>query len=451
MKVSPALFSFQGGIHPPDAKTETAALPLRALPLPARLVVSMAQHLGAPSAPCVKAGDRVRAGQMIAKASGFISAAVHAPAAGTVAAIQEAPTPTGRSAMAIIIETDPGEPAADPPYPPMPAWRNEEPRNLVERIAAAGIVGMGGAGFPTHIKLSPPGDKPIDTVILNGAECEPFLNSDNRLMIERAAQIWEGCQIIRHILGAATLCVAIEDNKAEAAAALFAAMKETPGDNQIHILKTRYPQGSEKQQIFSVTGRTVPMGGLPMDVGCVVENAGTADAIRDAVVNGRPLTARAITVSGDAVNKPANWLAPVGAVFADLAQASGGYRANLAKLIAGGPMMGFALPSLDVAMGKTSSGLLLFSSARLSPYRSLACINCGRCVEACPLRLMPTELSQAIEADDIDEAEKRHVMDCFECGACAYVCPARRPLVQHMRRAKAIIAQRRRAAQRQKK
>ena len=193
------------------------------------------------------------------------------------------------------------------------------------------------------------------------------------------------------------------------------------------------------------------MGGLPMDVGCVVENVATAYAVWDAVVNGRPLTARAITVTGDAVNTPTNWFAPVGTSFADLVAASGGARDNLAKLIAGGPMMGFALPSLEVAMSKTSSGLLLFPRECVRPYRSMACINCGRCVEACPLGLMPNELSQAAEADDIDEAENRHVMDCFECGACAYVCPARRPLVQHMRRAKAVITQRRRAAAQQKK
>jgi len=451
MKVSPAPFLFRGGIHPPDSKTATAALPLKDLPLPARLEVSTSQHLGAPAAPCVAVGDRVTAGQLIAKASGFISANVHAPAAGTIPAIPEAPTPTGRTATAIIIETDADAPAGEPPYKPIPDWREQAPRSLLDRVAEAGIVGMGGAGFPTHVKLSPPGDKPIDTLILNGAECEPFLNSDNRLLIERAEQVWEGCQIIRRILGAGTIRVAIEDNKREAAKALAAAMESAPDDAHIHLLKTLYPQGSEKQQIYSVTGRTVPMGGLPMDVGCVVENVATAYAVWDAVVNGRPLTARAITVTGDAVNTPTNWFAPVGTSFADLVAASGGARDNLAKLIAGGPMMGFALPSLEVAMSKTSSGLLLFPRECVRPYRSMACINCGRCVEACPLGLMPNELSQAAEADDIDEAENRHVMDCFECGACAYVCPARRPLVQHMRRAKAVITQRRRAAAQQKK
>ena len=244
--------------------------------------------------------------------------------------------------------------------------------------------------------------------------------------------------------------MALEDNKREAAAAMFAAMKDAEGDNQIHVVKTRYPQGSEKQLIFSVTGLAVPAGGLPMDVGCLVENVGTAYAICEAVVNGRPLTTRAITVAGDAVTTPANWLAPVGTSFAELVAASGGARSDLAKIVAGGPMMGFALPNLDMPMGKTSSGLLLLGAAGVTPYRSQACITCGRCIEACPMRLMPNELSQAIEADDIDEAERLNVMDCFECGACAYECPARRPLVQHLRRAKGIITQQRRAAAQRK-
>ena len=447
MKVLHNQFHFKGGAHPPDHKQATAAAALQTLPLPARLTVSMAQHLGAPAKPCVKPGDRVLSGQLIGTANGFISAAVHAPAAGTVAAIQDAPTSTGRTAPAILIDTDASETRRDASYPPIPAWRSQEPKRLVARVAEAGIIGMGGAGFPTHVKLSPPSDKPIDTVILNGAECEPFLNSDNRLMIEQAASIVEGCEIIRHILGAGRICFVIENNKPQAAAALYAAIKEAKGNHEIHVVETLYPQGSEKQQIFTVTGRTVPTGALPMDVGCVVENAGTAYAIWDAVANGRPLTHRAITVAGDAVAAPGNWIAPVGASLADLVAACGGAKPDLAKVISGGPMMGFALGTLDVPMGKTSSGLLLFSSALLTSYATHACINCGRCVEACPMRLMPTELSQAIEADDIDEAERCQVMDCFECGACAYECPARRPLVQHMRRAKAVIAQRRRAAQ----
>ena len=450
MKVVPTRFFFQGGIHPSDSKTATAALPLRELAMPARLILSTAQHLGAPAVPCVQAGDRVRTDQIVARANGLISAHVHTPVGGTVVEIRNAPTPVGRLAPAVVIDTDPADTSRDTALAPLTDWRRQEAKALIARIAEAGIVGMGGAGFPTHVKLSPPSDKPIQTVILNGAECEPFLNSDNRLMIEHAAAIWEGCLIIRQILGAKTLCVALEDNKREAAAAMFAAMKDAEGDNQIHVVKTRYPQGSEKQLIFSVTGLAVPAGGLPMDVGCLVENVGTAYAICEAVVNGRPLTTRAITVAGDAVTTPANWLAPVGTSFAELVAASGGARSDLAKIVAGGPMMGFALPNLDMPMGKTSSGLLLLGAAGVTPYRSQACITCGRCIEACPMRLMPNELSQAIEADDIDEAERLNVMDCFECGACAYECPARRPLVQHLRRAKGIITQQRRAAAQRK-
>ncbi len=442
-----AIFRFKGGAHPPDRKAATATLPLQRLPLPPLLTISLSQHLGAPAKPLVAVGDKVVAGQLIAAANGFISAAIHSPANGTVKALQEAPTPTGRTAPAVVIETDPASEAQDDSLTPLPNWQELPPKELLQRVAAAGIVGMGGAGFPTHVKLAPPSDKPIDTLIINGAECEPYLNGDNRLMIEQAAAVVTGCRIIGHILGVERICYAIEDNKPEAVVALAAQLKKAPGQHELHLLPTLYPQGSEKQQIFSVTGRTVPAGGLPMDVGCVVDNVSTAYVIQDAVVNGRPLTWRSITVAGDAAVTPTNWLAPLGTPFADLVAASGGSRADLANVICGGPMMGFALPSLEVALNKTSSGLLLFSSRQLFTYASHACINCTRCVNVCPMRLMPTELSQAIEADDIDEAERLNVMDCFECGACAYECPAHRPLVQHMRRAKALITQRRRAAQ----
>lgn len=450
MKILKASFRFRGGAHPPGHKALSSGTPLRPLPLPARLTISTLQHLGAPAKPCVKAGDQVRAGQLLAAAAGAISAPVHAPAAGKVAAIVEAPTASGRGAPAIVLETEAGDGVWDATLAPLPEWSGLEPRPLVERVAAAGIVGMGGAGFPTHIKLSPPTGKPIDTLIINGAECEPYLTSDHRLMLERARDIWAGCAIIRHILGAKTVRVAIEDNKPDAIRAMSEAIGEDAGDAAVAVLKTLYPQGSEKQQIFSVSGRTVPAGGLPMDVGCVVENVGTALAVWDAVVNGRPPTWRSITVTGDAVAAPCNLMAPIGASFADLAAAAGGIRGRLAKIVAGGPMMGFAVPSLDVAMGKTSSGLLLLSPSRVAVFSSQACIGCGRCVEACPMGLMPSDLSQAIEADDIELAEQIAVMDCFECGACAFECPAHRPLVQHMRRAKAVIAQRRRAAQERK-
>jgi electron transport complex protein RnfC len=441
--VSP--FCFRGGIHPAYNKDLTRGAPIRSIPCPPQLVISLSQHLGAPSVAIVKAGDTVSGGQRLADAAGVISAPIHAPTSGKILRIEPAPTPLGRPVPAIILEPD-GRDAWESPLAPMPDWSSRDRRSLAERIGAAGVVGMGGAGFPTQVKLSPPADKPIDTVIINGAECEPYLTGDHRLMLERAAALWQGAAIIRHILGAKTLRIAVEDNKPDAIQALEAALPGDLGDAAVCVLKTSYPQGSEKQQIYSVTGRIVPTGGLPMDVGCVVENVATSLAVWDAVVNGRPLVFRTITISGDAVATPDNLLAPIGTPFAALVAACGGARGRVAKIISGGPMMGFAQASLDVAMNKTSSGLLLLSASRVPGFTSQPCIACGRCIDACPMRLMPAELSQCIEADDIDAAEQNFVMDCFECGSCAFVCPAHRPLVQHMRRAKAVILARRRSA-----
>lgn len=438
-------FTFRGGIHPAYHKQATSDLAIRPLPMPPLLTISLSQHLGAPAVPIVKAGETVGGGQRLADAAGFISAPVHAPTSGTVVRIESAPTPLGRPAPAIVLQPD-GNEAWTHTLDPISDWHAVDGKTLAQRIGAAGVVGMGGAGFPTQVKLSPPADKPIDTVIINGAECEPYLTGDHRLMIERAATLWEGAAIIRYILGAKTVYIAIEDNKPDAIEAMTKALPDELAEAAVCVLKTSYPQGSEKQQIYSVTGRIVPAGGLPMDVGCVVENIGTTLAIWDAVVKGRPLVARTITVSGDAVTAPANLLAPIGTPFAALVEACGGVKGTLAKVISGGPMMGFAQAGLNVAMTKTSSGLLLLSPASVRQFTSQPCIACGRCLDACPMRLMPSELSQLIEADDIDGAERTYVMDCFECGSCAFVCPAHRPLVQHMRRAKALIVASRRAA-----
>lgn len=442
-------FSFRGGIHPDYNKQATSGAKIHALPLPPQLIISLSQHLGAPAVPSVKIGETVVGGQCLADAAGMISAPVHAPTSGTVIRIEAAPTPLGRSVPAIILEPD-GKDTWTQTFDPIADWRAVHGKTLTQRIGAAGVVGMGGAGFPTQVKLSPPADKPIDTVIINGAECEPYLTGDHRLMLERAADLWEGAAIIRHILGAQTLHVAIEDNKPDAIRVMSESVPPELKDATVCILKTSYPQGSEKQQIFSVTGRIVPTGGLPMDVGCVVENVSTTLAIYDAVVKGRPLVARTITVGGDAVVAPANLRAPIGTPFAALVEACGGIKGKLVKVISGGPMMGFAQATLDATVTKTTSGLLLLSAARVHEFTSQPCIACGRCLDACPMRLMPSELSQYIEADDIDSAEKAYVMDCFECGSCAFVCPAHRPLVQHMRRAKAIIVAKRRAAPRPK-
>ncbi len=441
MTTQPSPFTFRGGIHPAYHKSLSASSPIRELPLPPRLTVPLSQHLGAPAKPVVKTGDTVRAGQLIAEANGFISAPVHAPAGGKVAALEETLTASGRPCAAIVIETDPA--AELDTLPRLADWPSADRKALAAQIGAAGVVGMGGAGFPTRIKLSPPVDKPIDTLILNGAECEPYLTSDHRLMLERAREIRLGAEIIRLILGAKTLRVAVEDNKPDAIQALEEAFRDVPGDTALAVLRTSYPQGSEKQQIYSVTGRQVPRGGLPMDVGCVVENVSTAFAVWDAIVNGQPLVRRVVTVTGDAILTPANLLAPCGTPYADLVAACGGLNGRPAKAISGGPMMGFAVSTLAVPTGKTTSGLLLLSAARTPTYTSQACISCGRCVDACPMRLIPSELSQFVEADDIEGAEPLALMDCIECGSCAYVCPAQRPLVHHMRRGKAVVMARR--------
>ncbi|NQU38748.1 MAG: electron transport complex subunit RsxC [Lentisphaerae bacterium] len=433
-----ATFRSPGGIHPAYHKDLAAEQAIREMPLPSALIVSMSQHLGKPAIPTVKKGDSVLRGQVIGSPAGFISAAVHAPTSGTVKLVAATPTASGPRADAITIDPD-GEDTWIDGITPCPDWRQLEKADIVNRIAAGGISGMGGAGFPTHVKVSPPPETLIDTLILNGAECEPYLTADYRLMLEHAAQIWEGALIIARALDAHTIRVAIEDNKPAAIAAMQAAIPAEAGDAAVVALKTEYPQGAEKQQIFAVTGRTVPAGGLPLSVGVVVENVGTTLAVWDAVVNGRPLTERVTTVTGGSIVQPANVRARLGTTYADLVAFCGGTTGPVAKIISGGPMMGFAQADTSVATTKTTSGLLLLGPDAVHAYESQPCVSCGRCVGVCPMNLMPNELSQFLEAEDYEAAEAYNVMDCMECGCCAFECPAHRPLVQHMRRGKAQV------------
>jgi electron transport complex protein RnfC len=353
--------------------------------------------------------------------------------------LDDVPTLGGKMAQAVEIEPD-GSDRRDTSLAPIPDWSRAEPRSLVERVAAAGIVGMGGAGFPTAVKLSPPPGKVIDTLIVNGAECEPVLTSDHRLMEEHAERIWAGVRIIRHILGAKTVRVAIEDNKPGAIRAMEKVMSGAEGDVEIVELHTEYPQGAEKQLIFAVTGREVPVGGLPMDVGALVENVATAAAICEAVCDGTPLFRRVVTVTGKGVRTPRNLLAPLGALLRDLVNHCGGLTATSGNIICGGPMMGLAQPTLDAGMTKTTSGLLLQPSIETFEFSSMPCITCGRCVEACPMGLLPCTLSECAESESYEAAEAYDVLSCIECGCCAYECPARRPLVQHMKQGKAKVA-----------
>ena len=436
------IFRFPGGIHADGHKEDAASVPLKKLPMPKQIAISMSQHIGASSVPCVKPGDRVKRYQKIGDAAGAVSSAVHTPLAGVVKAISVSSTASTRVAPAVVIDVDPEDESRDETLVPID-WSNAAPGEIVARVRDAGIVGAGGAGFPTAVKLTPPKGKSIDTVIINGAECEPYLNGDNRLMIERSSDVWTGGEIIRRAVGAKRLVVAIEENKPKAIAAMSAA---GPADGEIAVLPHSYPQGSEKHVIYSVTGRTVMTGHLPADTGCLVENVWTTISICRAVTQGIPSVVRTLTIAGDAIARPSNFAAPIGARVMDIIEAAGGFTATPAKAICGGPMMGVAMPDIDVPITKTCSGLLFFTAKSVFGYESNPCIGCGRCVKACPMGLMPAEIAKAVEANDIDLAEKFHVMNCFECGCCSYVCPAHRPLVQHNRRAKAIIGAKLRAA-----
>jgi len=445
MKIIKAPYKTPGGIHPAYHKDLARESAIEPLPMPPSLFVSMSQHLGAPAKPLVKKGDAVLRGQLIGESQGFISANVHAPTSGKVKSVADLPGTAGLVCPALEIEPD-GEDRWVEGLEGAADVDAIDPKDIVARVADAGIAGMGGAGFPTHVKLSPPPGKTIDTLIVNGAECEPYLTADYRLMLEHADRVCSGVQIIRRAVNAGSVWIAIEDNKPEAVRAMETAMHGGDDGVGICVLKTEYPQGAEKQQILAVTGREVPSGGLPMDVGALVENVGTAVAVWDAVANGRPLTERITTVTGTPVRHPSNILARIGTPFGALIEHCGGLKVAAAKLIAGGPMMGLAQDNAGTATTKTTSGLLALPSEAVSSFSSMPCIACGRCVEACPMQLVPSELSRLIEAEDYDAAAQTNVVDCIECGCCAFVCPARRPMVQHLKRGKSWVMMKRREA-----
>ncbi|MBR1587341.1 MAG: electron transport complex subunit RsxC [Kiritimatiellae bacterium] len=438
MRTVKSAFKFHGGVHPDYNKELTAGRPIEEIPLPKTLAISMGQHLGAPAKCLVKAGDRVVRGQLIGERNGFISVAVHASASGTVKAVEKRIGPAGGMADCVILETDDDQSGATESLPPLD-WKAAPADALRARVADAGICGMGGAGFPTAVKLAPPPDKRCEYLILNGAECEPYLTADCRMMMEHADRIRTGVEIMRKLLGQPAVRIAIEANKPDAIAAMEKAFADIEGNVEIVVLPVLYPQGSEKHQIYATVGRIVPEGGLPIAVGCVVENVGTAAAIAEAVVDGKPLIERVTTVSGDAVATPKNVLAPVGTRYADLISFAGGEKTPPAKIISGGTMMGFNVSSIEIGTAKTTSGLLLLSHARVFQYLSQPCINCGRCVRACPMQLNPAAISRSVEADDIAAAKSFGVMNCIECGACSFGCPAYRSITQHCRRAKATI------------
>jgi electron transport complex protein RnfC len=426
---------FRGGIHPPGSKKLTRGKRIEDAPIPEHLAVPMIQHLGGPAKPKVAKGDEVKKGQLVGEATGFVSANVHSPVSGKVSGIEERPIYQGIEASCVLIENDGREEWADGMNVERDA-SSLSPKEIVDVVFDAGVVGMGGATFPTHVKLTPPDDVSIDVVILNGAECEPYQTCDHRLMLETPQTIIEGLRLVMRAVSAERGFVGIEANKPDAIREMSRAAASIENVT-VASLAACYPQGAEKQLIKALTGREVPAGGLPLHIGVVVQNVGTAHAVYEAVIWGRPLIQRVVTVTGDCVSRPGNYLVRVGESASELLEHAG-VRAGMRKLIAGGPMMGIAQRTAEFPVAKGVTSLLTLAKAEPSYWQ--ACIRCGRCVDVCPMGLLPCELSILIEGRRYDEAAKANVQDCFECGCCTYVCPARRPIVQMVKLAKAELA-----------
>ena len=430
--------TFKGGVHPAEQKlTEKKAIEV--LPLPDIVYVPLHQHTGKPAKLLVNKKDEVKTGMMIGELSGFISASVHSPVTGKVKDIMFFNHPVSNTKVQTVVIERTGEDQWEK-IEVKKNWDELTPEEIVDVVKKAGIVGLGGAAFPTYVKLSPPKEKNIDTVIINGCECEPFLTADHRLMLERAEDILRGAFLIKKAVKANKLYIGIESNKMDAVESI--AKYADKYGAEVVILKTKYPQGAEKQLIKAITGKEVPSGGLPMDVGCLVQNVGTSIAVYEACSEGKPLIERVVTLTGK-VNKPGNYKVRIGMLFKDLIEHGGGLKEGVNKVINGGPMMGIAQRTLDVPIIKGTSGILALSVKKKMPMHG-PCIRCGRCVSACPMRLLPAELSIFVENERYDLAEKYGILDCIECGSCAYVCPSNRLIVQQIKIGKYEILQQRR-------
>lgn len=432
------VWDIPGGIHPAEHKELSNQLPIQPAPLPARLILPLSQHLGAPAEPCVSVGERVLKGQLLAAANGLVSVPVHAPTSGTISAIGPQPFPhvSGLPAPAIVLDSDGLEQWTT--LQPCPDYRHLEATELLEKIRQAGISGLGGAGFPTAVKLTARAQQKIHTLIINGTECEPYITADDLLMREKADALISGIDILVQLIQPDAVLIGIEDNKPEAIAAVRAALSER--SYSLKVFPTKYPSGGEKQLIQILTGREVPSGGLPADIGMLCQNVGTCVAIHDAVVLGRPLISRITTLTGTALARPMNVEALLGTPVGELLEFAGLDRKQLSRLLMGGPMMGFTLPSLDVPLIKTSNCLLAASRDELpAPAPALPCIRCGDCAEACPASLLPQQLHFFALGQQHEQLKAHHLFDCIECGACAYVCPSSIPLVQYYRAAKSEI------------
>ncbi len=427
----------KGGVHPADKKTAANQV-LKPGPSPDTYIIPTTQHLGAPAKIIVHKGDEIKKYQLLAEQNGFVSMNIHSPISGTVSEIAPYPTPHMGNRTAIHITTAIEANAVEKKMPILD-WPRTSIEELLERIKQAGICGLGGATFPTFIKLSPPKDKPIDTFIINSAECEPYLTCDHRLLLEYPEDIITGIEIAKKILNVKTVIIGIENNKRDAIRKWQ--QKYAPQWLSVIPLKTRYPQGAEKQLIKALTGREVPSAKLPMDVGCLVLNTGTCQAIKKSICDGIPLVERALTITGDCV-KPQNMIVKIGTLFRDIVKQAGGLTQKPYKIIMGGPMMGVASPSLDVPVIKGTSGILLLSRSQTIEYKENACIRCGNCVSACPMNLMTAEICLQAEFENFDQAKVLNVLDCIECGCCSFVCPQKRPLVHYIKNTKAQLKKR---------
>lgn len=421
------LLTFKGGIHPDDGKRFSKDQPIRRLLPEGELVYPLSQHIGAPANPLVKKGDRVLKGQMIAAASGYVSAPVHASVSGTVKGLEQRFSPSGTKTECIVIENDGSyEEIGYETVKPLSEMTRGE---ILDRIGESGIVGMGGAGFPTRVKLSPKEPEKIDHIIANCAECEPYITADYRRMLENTEELISGMRVVLSLFPNAKGIFAVEDNKKDCIEKLRSAVSDEPRMS-VERLVAKYPQGAERQLIYAVTKRAVNSSMLPADVGCIVDNVETLINIHYAVAEGRPLTERVVTVSGDDIAAPGNFLVPLGISHEELIKAACGFIVPPRKLISGGPMMGFAMVTADAPVTKTSSALLAFKEDAVAKAQETACINCARCVEVCPSRIIPSRLADLALRHDEDGFVAMNGLECVECGSCSYVCPAKRPLKQ---------------------
>lgn len=437
------IWPYHGGLHLDDHKSESTGGPVRGCPTPPRLYIPMQQHIGRVAEPIVAVGDRVLKGQMIARATEFVSAPIHAPSSGRVAAIEprRIAHPSGLSDTCVVIDTDGEDRWTDDLPQPIPDYRSASENALREQIRWAGVVGLGGAVFPTAVKLNTGGRGHVDTLVINAAECEPYISCDDMLMRHAAGDVLDGIQILQHLVTANECLIGIEDNKPEAIAALNEAIAARPDCGiEVVAVPTLYPSGGEKQLIRLLTGREVPSNGLPSAVGVLCQNVATCAAVANAVLRGRPLIERIVTVSGRGIDRPANFRVPIGALVSFVIEQAGGYRTKVEQLILGGPMMGFALHDDNVPVTKATNCLLAATAEEMPVDRTeQPCIRCGKCAEVCPARLLPQQLYWHSRAHDFDQVQEYHLFDCIECGCCAYVCPAHIPLVHYYRYAKTEV------------